>query len=284
MTIGQALREAAARLRAAGVPSPDLDAELLLRHVLGWERARLIASPHDMLPDPAAAAYAALIDRRAARRPLQHLTGRQAFWKHDFVVTPDVLIPRPETELLVEAAIERLAGVLEPTVIDVGTGSGCIAISIALERPDASIWALDTSPAALAVAAENARRLDVSHRVRLLPSNLLAAVSDLAGRVDLVVSNPPYVDPAEVAGLEPEVRDHEPRGALYAPEGREALYARLAQEAATVLGPGGTLAVEIGAGMENDVRRLMGAAGLRVTSVRSDRGGIARAVLAERGR
>ncbi len=282
MTIGQALREAAARLQAAGVPSPDLDAELLLRHVLGWERARLIASPHDTLPDPAAADYGALIDQRAARRPLQHLTGRQAFWKHEFVVTRDVLIPRPETELLVEVAMERLAGLSAPTVVDVGTGSGCIALSIALERPDAAVWALDVSPAALAVAAGNARRLGVVDRVRIAQSDLLSAVRDLAGRVDLILSNPPYVDPAEIPGLEPEVRDHEPRGALVAPEGHDALYARLAREAAAVLRPGGTLAVEIGAGMDAGVRRLMADAGLHVRGVRNDLAGIARVVVADK--
>ena len=284
MTIGQALREAAARLRAAGVPSPDLDAELLLRHVLGWERARLIASPRDTLPGSAAADYAALVDQRAARRPLQHLTGTQAFWKHAFVVTPDVLIPRPETELLVEIALERLAGLSAPIVVDVGTGSGCIALSIALERKDAEVWAVDVSAAALAVAAENAQRLGAVGRVRILQSDLLAAVRDMAGRVDLVVSNPPYVDPAEIPGLEPEVRDHEPRGALHALEGHDALYARLAREAASVLRPGGALAVEIGAGMEPVVRGLLGAAGLRVAMVRNDLSGTARAVVAERDR
>lgn len=280
MTVAEALRDAAARLSAAGVGSPRLDAELLLRHVLGWNAARLIASPHDTVSSSAAAEYAALVDQRATRRPLQHLTGVQAFWKHEFVVTPDVLVPRPETEILVEGALDLLAGRDAPVVVDVGTGSGCIAVSLALERADADVWALDVSPAALQVAAENAEWLGASERVHFVLSDLLAEVGHLAGRVDLVVSNPPYVDPSEIPGLEPEVRDHDPRSALHAPEGRKSLYARLAREAAGVLRPDGALAVEMGAGMENDVRRALQDAGLRLTATLNDLAGIPRVVVA----
>jgi release factor glutamine methyltransferase len=277
VTVAEALREGSSRLRAAGVADSRLDAELLLRHVLGWDAARLIASALDTLPEAAAAAYMALVEQRANRRPLQHLTGVQSFWRHDFLVTPDVLIPRPETELLVECALEVLRGVTAPTVVDVGTGSGCIAISLALERPDAAVWALDISPPALAVAAENARRLGA--RVRLVESDLLERGPG-AGTADAVVSNPPYVDPAEIPGLMPEVRDHEPRAALHAPEGRQALYARLARQAARVLKPSGVLAVEIGRGMEPDVRQAFTAEGLEVGSVRADLQGIPRVVIA----
>ncbi|HET8644795.1 MAG TPA: peptide chain release factor N(5)-glutamine methyltransferase [Vicinamibacteria bacterium] len=279
MTVAQALREAEARLSAAGVPAPRLDAERLLRHVTGWDAARLIASLRNTLPSTAAAEYAVLVDQRARRRPLQHLTGEQAFWKHEFTVTPDVLIPRPETELLVEAALELLAGREAPFVVDVGTGSGCIAISIALERRDADVWALDVSPAALRVAAGNALRLG-AERIHFLESDLLQSVPQLTGRVDLVVSNPPYVDPAEIPTLQPEVRDHEPRAALHAPEGCEALYARLAREAAALLRPGGALAVEMGMGMETPVRQAMAAAGLSVDRVIADLQQIPRIVIA----
>jgi release factor glutamine methyltransferase len=280
VTVGEAVREAAERLETAGVRSPRMDAERLLRHVLGWDAARLIASAHDALPDLAAAEFAALVGQRALRRPLQHLTGLQAFWKHEFAVSADVLIPRPETELLVEAGVELLKGVSEPAIVDVGTGSGCLAISLALERTDAEVTALDTSVAALFVAKANAERLGA--RVRFERSDLLAAVRDLAGRVDYVVSNPPYVDPEDLPGLEPEVRDHEPRAALVCPEGPDALYSRLAREAAAVLKPGGALAVEMGAGMEKCVRKAFEGAGLRVTRVLPDLQGIARTVVAVR--
>jgi release factor glutamine methyltransferase len=279
VTVAEALREASTRLRAAGVAESRLDAELLLRHVLGWDAARLIASPLDTLSETAGAAYMALVAQRAARRPLQHLTGRQSFWRHDFAVTPDVLIPRPETELLVETTLERLRHRSAPTVIDVGTGSGCIAISLALERPDATVWALDISPAALEVARENARRLGAAG-VHFAASDLLGAARALAGRVDAVVSNPPYVDPGEIAGLMPEVRDHEPRAALHAPEGRQALYARLARQARELLAPAGFLGVEFGRGMEAEVREAFAAAGLETDVVLADLQGIARVALA----
>lgn len=282
MTVGDALREAAARLAAADIDTADLDAELLLRHVLGWDRARVLASPREPLPETAAAEYAALVEQRASRRPLQHLTGTQAFWKHEFVVSPDVLIPRPETELLVEMGLDLLRDVPEPSVVDVGTGSGCIAISLALERPDGRVWALDISPAALDVAAENARRLGAAARVRLVRSDLLDGVAELSGTIDLIVSNPPYVDPAEIPALMPEVRDHEPRVALHSPEGRDALYRRLATQAAAMLRPGGALAVEIGRGMEDGVRRIVTESGLVSTDIRSDLAGISRVVIAKK--
>jgi release factor glutamine methyltransferase len=278
--VALALREATARLDAAGVPTADLDAELLLRHVLGWERARLLTSGEVVVSEAAAASYLALVEQRACRRPLQHLTGTQAFWRHEFVVTPDVLIPRPETELLVEATLERLGARREPTIIDVGTGSGCIALSLALERPDASVWALDVSAAALEVAGENARRLSVADRVRFVRSDLLEEAFGLTGHVDVVVSNPPYVDPADIATLMPEVRDHEPRGALHASEGRQALYARLARQAVQVLMPTGFVVLEIGRGMEAEARNTLAEAGLVVESVLPDLQGIARVVVA----
>ena len=281
MTIAEAVRQAAERLAAAGVADASLDAELLLRHVLGWDRARLLAASREPLADAPHAAYVALVAERATRRPLQHITGTQAFWKHEFAVSPDVLIPRPETELLVETALERVLGVPAPVIVDVGTGTGCIAISIALERPDASVLALDISPAALAVARGNAQRLG-AHNVAFAESDLLATARDRAGRVDLVVSNPPYVDPADRDALMPEVRDHDPALALFAPEGAAALYERLARETVLVLKPGASLAVEIGQGMEGEVARRFGKAGLTVQGTRRDLQGITRVILASR--
>src|SRR5438552_9983450 len=210
MTVSTALRQAEHRLREAGIPDASADAELLLRHVLGWNRAAMIVRAADALPTPEEQRFFALVEQRAARRPLQHLTGTQAFWHHEFVVTSDVLIPRPETEVLVEAALDAMKDVAAPLVVDVGTGSGCIALSLAAERPDAIVHAVDASAAALAVAAENAGRLGLGGRIELHEGDLLAPVARLRGGVHLVVSNPPYVDPSEIASLAPEVRDHEP--------------------------------------------------------------------------
>ena len=156
MRVADALERAALRLGAAGVPDARLDAELLLRHVRGWDAAALILAMREDLSDADRAAFERLVDARATRVPLQHLTGEQAFWRHVFRVTPDVLVPRPETELVVEAALDAVRGVAAPRILDVGTGSGCIALSLAAERPDAVVHAVDLSPPALAVARDNA--------------------------------------------------------------------------------------------------------------------------------
>src|SRR5512135_1683988 len=171
MTAAALLEDAAAALSAAGVSSPERDAERLLRHVLGWGRATLVANPDRPVPAREADRFRSLVARRAAREPLQYIVGTQAFWKHDFLVTPAVLIPRPETELLVETSLELLQGVDRPVVVDVGTGSGCIALSIAAERADAEVHATDISAAALEVARENARRLGLEGRVRFHHGN-----------------------------------------------------------------------------------------------------------------
>jgi release factor glutamine methyltransferase len=256
-----------------------LDAELLLRHVLDWDRARIVTQARSTVDPAAEARFRALVDERATRKPLQHLTGRQWFWKHEFVVTPDVLIPRPETELIVEASLDLLRGVDRPLIVDVGTGSGGIALSLAAELPAATVVATDISPEALRIANINRQRLGLE-RVRLLEGDLLQPVRDLAGRVDLVASNPPYVDEGEP--LSPEVRHHEPALALFPRGGRIPLYERLADAAANVLKPGGFLVLEIGLGMEPEVTALCRAAGLRVVRVLADFQGILRTVVTER--
>jgi release factor glutamine methyltransferase len=279
MTVGAALRQAEQRLRDAGVGDPVLDSERLLRHALGWDRAAVIAGGADVLPAPAVKRFFALVDQRAARRPLQHLTGTQAFWRHEFVVTPDVLIPRPETEILVEAALERMRGRAAPVVVDVGTGSGCIALSIAAERPDAVVHAIDVSSAALAVAAENARRLGLQGRVQLHAGDLLEPVAHLKASVDVVVSNPPYVEPTDLPALSPEVRDHEPRRALLAPGPPFDIYERLAAGSSGLLRPGGHLLAEVGQGMADTVAETFRAAGLAGVEARPDLAGIPRVVV-----
>jgi len=278
MTAAALLEDAAATLAAAGVPSPEWDAERLLRHVLGWDRATLVASPERVVPEPDEVLFRALLRRRAAREPLQYIVGTQAFWKHEFLVTPAVLIPRPETELLVETSLELLKGVERPAVVDVGTGSGCIALSIAAERPDAEVHATDISEPALEVARENARRLGLERRVAFHHGNLLEPLAGLEGRIDLIVSNPPYVDLAERGTLAPEVRDYEPATALFAAD--SLMYpARLAGAAREALRPGGSLVVEIGIGHKTLVTEAFVGAGLCPTAQKKDLSGVVRAIV-----
>jgi release factor glutamine methyltransferase len=250
--------------------------------VLGWERADMIARASEPVPDAAAALFEAAVEQRARRRPLQHLTGHQAFWKHDFVVSPDVLIPRPETELLVETALELVRDRPAPLVVDVGTGSGCIALSLAAERKDARVHAIDVSPAALLVARGNASRLHLESRVTFHEGDLLEPLRGQAGTIDLVVSNPPYVSAEEWATLDPEVRDHDPRLALVPPEGVRALYDRLIMGAASRVRPGGGVLVEIGASDRGQTARDMSRAGLAGIDERRDLQGIPRIVYGRR--
>jgi release factor glutamine methyltransferase len=282
LTVSQALSLAGARLGEAGVPDPGLDAELLLRHVMGWERARIVTEAAADLPATALARFQALVEERARRRPIQHLTGTRHFWRHEFLVTPDVLIPRPETELVVETALALLRDVRDPVVADVGTGSGCIALSLAAERPDAELHAVDASAEALAVARENAARLGLSGRVHFQQGDLLEPLRPLAGLVQLVASNPPYVGETELPGLMPEVVEHEPRLALVPPEGRGPLYRRLATQAAATLKPGGWLVLEMGLGMEHDVVAILEDAGFALERIVPDLAAIPRTVAARK--
>ena len=280
MTVAEALALGTVRLREAGIESAGHDAEVLLRHVLGWDRARLLVDSARALEPESEASFLALLAGRAARRPLQHLTGTQWFWRHEFLVTPDVLIPRPETELIVETALDRLRETARPVIVDVGTGSGCIALSLAAERADADVRATDVSAPALRVARENASRLGLEARVRFLEGDLLEPVRELFGQIDLVAGNPPYVDPDEAPALPPEVGRHEPAPALYAPGERYLIYRRLVPQAAAALKPGGSLLLEIGRGMDEEVARICEAAGLRVERIVPDLQGIPRTVVA----
>jgi release factor glutamine methyltransferase len=280
--VAEALREAAARLRAAGGDAPDHDAERLLRHVLGWDRAKLIAAGDAPLDAADEASFRALVLERAARRPLQHLTGTQWFWKDEFSVSPDVLIPRPETEVLLEAGLAAVRDVPDPVVVDVGTGSGCLALSLARERPDAVVHAVDVSEAALAVARANARRLGLAGRVAFHRGDLLGPLASLESGLDLVLGNLPYVAAEELPTLAPEVRDHEPRVALVTPGDRYTAYRRLAPAASRLLRPGRRVGLEVGAGMAEEVVRILEECGLRRDRVVPDLAGIPRVVVAVR--
>jgi release factor glutamine methyltransferase len=268
-----ALKEGIARLRAAHVPSETLAAEILLMHALGRDRTWLYTNPESLLDLAAGEKYFALIARRASGEPTQYLTGKQEFWGLEFEVTPAVLIPRPETEHVVEVALERLGargikinmktGAPSPPlrVEDVGTGSGCLAVALAHELPHAEIVATDISAAALDVARRNAARHAVSDRIHFIECDLLGASSSspLAPRpssLDLIASNPPYVARNEVATLQREVRDHEPAAALFGgPTGVE-IYARLIEQSAALLRPGGILVLELGYNSAGEVRKM----------------------------
>lgn len=251
-TLRQLLAEAASALERAGVDAPRLTAEVLLAHSLGRERSYLFAHPEDEPEPTVRAGFEGWIARRAAGEPLQYLTGEQEFYGRLFQVTPAVLIPRPETELVVAAALEHIPHDQPARVADVGTGSGCIAVTLALERPRATVVATDVSTDALAIARDNARRLGAE--VEFVESDLLAATS---GEFDVIVSNPPYISAADWAGLQREVREYEPYPALLAGETGTEVYARLILEAHPRLRPGGWLVLELGFDSATAVRALV---------------------------
>jgi len=285
------LKQGIGRLREAHVPSFTLAAELLLVHVLGRDRTWLYAHPEEQVSTGDAERFFALIARRANGEPTQHLTRKQEFWGLEFEVTPDVLIPRPETEHVIEVALDRLA-VRELRagrkrtltgeglqIADVGAGSGCIAIGLAKELPQATIFATDISSAALAVACRNAMRHGVADRVRFLKGNLLDGVPPL---LDLMVSNPPYISRREASTLMREVRDHEPEIALYGGEEGYELYADLIAQAATHLKPGGILVLELGHNSLPAVQPLLDVSAWTNVGVTNDLAGIPRVLAAER--
>jgi release factor glutamine methyltransferase len=260
------------------VREPAADAELLVARALGVSRARLHADPGRPVAAGDEARLRALVARRARREPLHYVLGTREFWSREFRVTPAVLIPRPETELVI-AAFLRLNRRPDPAILDLGTGSGCIAVTVACEVPGARVVAGDLSEAALEVARDNARRHGVASRVDFRRGDLFAVVAGggPAERFDFVLANPPYVAAADLPALEPEVRDHEPRAALVAgPDGLEA-HRRIAAEAPPWLLPGGHLILEIGAGQEDAVRALYaGRPGLRVAGCDRDLAGVPR--------
>jgi release factor glutamine methyltransferase len=312
MDVRTTLKEGLGRLRDANVCSFTLATELLLLHSLGKDRTWLYAHPEEIVSEADAERFYKLLARRAAGEPTQHLTGKQEFWGLDFEVTPDVLIPRPETEHLVEVALDRLAvreirAGRKPTltgdglrIIDVGTGSGCIAIALAKDLPGARIVATDISPAALAVARRNAARHAVADRIQFRESNLLdslplgawhavpllAKVSTLdttpIRSFDLLVSNPPYIGRNEKETLEREVRDHEPELALYGGQEGYELYADLIAQAAHNLVRGGLLGLELGHNSLPAVEPLLNLPNWTNVAVTKDLAGIDRVLAAER--
>ena len=314
------LKNGLAQLREARVPSFTLAAELLLLHALGRDRTWLYAHPEEQVSPADADRFFALVARRVNGEPTQHLNGKQEFWGLEFEVTPDVLIPRPETEHLIEVVLDRLA-VREHSagrkqaitgeglqIADIGTGSGCIAIALAKDLPGATIFATDISSAALAVARRNAARHFVSDRIHLLECSLLDKVSIVGARyivplrsqgantephdspvtsheshlLDLIASNPPYIGRREAGTLMREVRDHEPEIALYGGEEGYEFYAGLITQAAAHLKPGGILVLELGHNSLPAVRPLLNGPPWTNAAVTNDLSGIPRVVAAER--
>ncbi len=303
MNVRTALQQALAEFERARVPSHGLAAELLLQHALQRDRAWLYAHPEEDVDPGDAENFFRLVARRAAGTPTQYLTGKQEFWGIEFSVGPGVLIPRPETEHVVEVALERLKPKRQPQksdltlrrervgrplrIVDVGTGSGCLAVALAREVPQARIWATDISRAALAIAWHNAVRYDLEARIEFLEASLLTPFllggeAENAVPFDLIVSNPPYVARSEFEGLARELREHEPKEALLAGETGLEVFRPLIRQAEKVLALSGALVLEVGAGQAGEVRALLGE-NWKDISVTNDLAGIPRVVSALRG-
>ena len=275
------IAEARARLVDAGIPANDaaFDAEVLARHALDWDRATLFTRGREPAPGGFDERFEAAVARRLQREPVALIVGRREFRGHEFEVSPDVLVPRPETELVVDEAVAFARTHACRSVIDVGTGSGCIAIATAAALPDARVLAIDRSDAALEVARRNASRLGVRDRVSFLRANVLAGVDVVA---DLILSNPPYIPVRDAATLPPEVVKFEPHAALFGGEDGLGIIRRLLVEAIERLAPGGWLVIEFGLGQEPDVRAAAETAGWTIVHVRADLQGIPRTIVLTR--
>ena len=293
MYIREALKYGIHKLRDASMDSYTLAAELLLLDALQRERTWLYSHPEEQLTPEQEQKYLESIQRRSSGEPVQHITGHQEFWSLDFAVSPDVLIPRPETEHLIEVALDRLAvreiqngrpqknngeGLL---IADIGTGSSCIAVALAKELPAAQFIATDISPAALEIARRNAAKHEVAERIQFLECHLLEGANKTSG-IDLIVSNPPYVGLNEKESLTREVRDHEPATALFGGEEGYELYADLITQAAIHLKPGGLLVLELGHKSLPAVQPLLEAPTWQRTAVTKDLAGIDRVIAAEK--
>lgn len=272
MTAREALRLGAARLAAAGVDNPRLDARLLLAFAEGIGQAALLGDSGRPVDT---ARYAVLLARRAAREPLAYIVGSQEFWSLSFRVSPATLIPRADSEAVVEAALAVLPADDPGPVLDLGTGTGCLLLAVLHERPLAWGVGVDLAPEAARLAAGNARALGLSGRAAFVAGDWDSA---LAGRFALVLANPPYVTVDELAGLQPEVATWEPRRALDGGADGLAAYRRILARLPTLLAPGGSAVLEVGAGQSGPVAALAGSAGLRLAGTRVDLGGTIRAL------
>lgn len=282
MTIGEILFETTQKLEAAGIDTARLDAEVLLAHCLESTRTNLMKNPEQAVPEPIRKAFASLIGRRLAYEPVAYLTGQKAFWTFSLAVNPEVLIPRPDTEVLIEEALAvcRKEPLPAPRIVDIGTGSGAIALALAAEMPDAEVTATDISSGALDVARQNARKYGLEDRIRFLQGDLL---NPLSGLFDLIVSNPPYIAAAEYETLAPGVLNFEPETALRAGQTGLEFYEKLVYQAQSRLKNGGWLLVEIGAAQADAVTSMMeGSGNYETIAVRADYAGQPRVVKGRR--
>lgn len=283
LSIAEALLEATKILQRAGVPEARREAGSLLSFILGKDRTFLISHAEDQLSKDSLGQFQESVERRAGGEPLQYITGVQDFFGREFRVTRDVLIPRPETELLVEAAIEMIGGPdSTPFICDVGTGSGCIAISLLCEIPNARAVAVDKSPAAIEIAKLNARDQSLGDRAVFAVSDCFSSLDSSQYQFDIVVSNPPYVSAAMVTGLQREVRDHEPLIALSPGSDGLGMIRRLLLEAPSFLKDHGHMIMEIGFDQSEAVKQLVHEDFWRLLDIRPDLQGIPRIVVLRR--
>lgn len=281
ISIRQAVAKAAHVLRSAGIVQARMEASSLLSHLLHKTRTFLIAHGEDHLNVEQLAAFQRLVARRAQREPLQYITGHQEFFSLDFQVTPAVLIPRPETEIVVEAALDSLKGKTEPAIADIGTGSGCIIISLLHQLPNARGVATDISLSALAVTRTNAHKHGVGDRLDLIQADCFSAFPrDVA--FSIIVSNPPYVAAAEIDRLQPEVREYEPLSALVSGSDGLAHIGTLLAQAAAFLCEEGQMIFEIGFGQREAVERLIDERVWNLIEIRTDLQGIPRTVVVQK--
>ena len=286
MTLIETIHNAATQLSAAGISNARLDAEVLLAMLAQKDRAWLISHMHDALDDTLRETYEAVVQRRAGREPLQYIVGNQEFYGLDFFVTPDVLIPRPETELAVELALKIIGNhAQQSTIVDLCTGSGCIAVTLARLAPTVNVVAIDKSSKALKIAERNAAQHQVADRIRLLEGDLLQPLErlDIRNKVDMIVSNPPYIPSADYTTLQPEVRDFEPEMALIAgPQGTE-LHQRIIETAPAYLKRHGALIMEMGMGQAELLLEMIRTSDAFIApSVYKDLAGIERVLIARK--
>ena len=282
ITIAEAIAEAASALRRAGVPAARLEAGSLLAHAIGRDRTFLIMHADEPVAPTDLRGFRERVTRRAAGEPLQYITGHQEFFGLDFEVTHDVLIPRPETELLVEQALDLLGETHAPLVCDIGTGSGCIPVALLHGHRTARAIGVDVSPRALQVAARNAARHSVSARLSLVASDCFAALNAAHARFRMIVSNPPYVAEPDLDGLQREVRDHEPRVALTPGGDGLGVIRRLLADSPEFLDAGGHLIFEIGFNQHAAVADLIDPRVWTLIDLHKDLQGIPRTVVLRR--
>jgi len=279
VTSDDLLRPATVRFAEAGVDTPLLDAQLLLAHVLHCSRLDLIAHPDRVLTEPEIAALDAMLNRRSAREPLAYILGRKEFFGLEIDVSPGVLVPRPETETLVEECIRRLR-IQSPAIVDIGTGSGAVAVALAVAIPSATVHATETSPAALEVARANVEKHNLTERVTLVLGDLVGPLAGMS--FDAIVSNPPYIPSGEIESLQPEIRLYEPVEALDGGSDGLDVYRRLIPASPALLRDGGFLAVEVGIEQARAVIEFARAAGHGETQIVRDVAGVERVVVAYR--